>query len=88
MTPYINVFTGTAAFVALSATHLPFKGSIRAGAGNTTNNIQIQDVTNAVPINLLPSQGWVTIEKCDLKNIAIKGNTYTLEVMGVTDPGW
>ena len=84
--PYINVFTGTAALVALSSTNLGFKGTLRAGAGNGSA-IQIQDSVTGIPVSLAAGTA-IQIEACNLKNIQIKGNTLTLEVIGVTDSGW
>ena len=86
MTPYINVFTGTTAFVALSAVNLGFKGTIRAGSGNGSA-IQIQDAVIAVPISLAAGVA-IPFEKVNLAALQIKGNALTLEVIGVTDVGW
>lgn len=87
MTPVLKTFTGTAAWVPLSATPLPFKGSLGALVSNG-GNLQIRVGSDSTTEQtFVPGEFW-PIEKCDIAQIQIKGNGYVLKAVGVTDAGW
>lgn len=87
MRPYLMTFTGTASWAALSATRIPFKGSLGALTSNG-GNLQIRVGSDAATEQtFVPGEFW-PIDKCDISTIQIKGNGYVLKAVGVTDEGW
>ena len=87
MTPYTKNFTGTASYVALSATKLPFKGSLGASPSNGSN-IYVRIGSDAsTERQWSPGEFW-PFDACDISTIQIKGNGLVFSAIGVTGLGW
>lgn len=85
MSPFIKDFTGTGAYVALSATYLGFKGTLTASVANASD-ITIKDPSGNVT-TLAPTE-YILLDGCDISKIQILGNGLVLKAQGVTSTGW
>lgn len=83
--PLIQEFTGTGAWVPLSATSIPFKGTLTADISNT-GNILIRATGSGVSSKLIPGE-YVTCDPINLREIEIQGVGQVLKIFGTSTVG-